>query len=53
MHHSWHTLRSRIMEYLERNTIADLAKALDQKEKTLAGSRRFKAKRTAVAAKKG
>jgi Rrf2 family transcriptional regulator, iron-sulfur cluster assembly transcription factor len=36
MHDSWVALRSRIMDYLERNTIADLVKALEQKRKTLA-----------------
>ena len=29
IHDSWMILRSRIMEYLGRNTIADLAKALE------------------------
>lgn len=33
MHDSWVALRSRIMDYLGRNTIADLAKALEQKKK--------------------
>ena len=51
MHDSWTNLRSRIMDYLERNTIADLAKALDQKKKNLAQVRQRKARR-AVAAKK-
>src|ERR1035438_6966076 len=36
MHDSWVALRTRIIDYLERNTIADLVKALDQKRKTLA-----------------
>ncbi|MGH9667558.1 MAG: RrF2 family transcriptional regulator [Bryobacteraceae bacterium] len=31
MHDSWKTLRSRIMDYLEGTSIADLAKALDDK----------------------
>src|SRR3954452_11789463 len=35
MHDSWKALRSRIMDYLGRNTIADLAKALEQKRKQL------------------
>jgi len=35
MHDSWKALRSRIMDYLGRNTIADLAKALEQKRKLL------------------
>ena len=30
---SWKDLHSRIMDYLERNTIADVAKALDEKKK--------------------
>jgi Rrf2 family iron-sulfur cluster assembly transcriptional regulator len=51
MHDNWAALRSRIMDYLGRNTIADLSKALDQKKKTLSGSRR-KGKRTPVAAKR-
>src|SRR2546430_15099954 len=42
MHDSWVTLRSRIMEYLGRNTIADLAKALEQKKKALAGQKKGK-----------
>jgi len=32
MHDTWIALRSRIMDYLERNTIADLAKALETKK---------------------
>src|SRR5690242_16575817 len=36
MHDSWVALRSRIMDYLGKNSIADLAKALDQKKKALA-----------------
>src|SRR4051794_29940079 len=36
LHDSWKALRSRIMDYLEGNTIADLAKALEQKKKALA-----------------
>jgi Rrf2 family protein len=47
MHDSWMTLRSRIMDYLGRNTIADLAKALEQKRKSLEKSR--KTKRAAAA----
>jgi Rrf2 family protein len=35
MHDSWVSLRSRIMDYLGRNTIADLVKALEQKRKAL------------------
>jgi Rrf2 family transcriptional regulator, iron-sulfur cluster assembly transcription factor len=52
MHDSWAGLRSRIMDYLGRNTIADLSKALDRKKKTLSGSRPRKAKRTPVAARR-
>jgi Rrf2 family iron-sulfur cluster assembly transcriptional regulator len=52
MHDSWIALRSRIMEYLGRNTIADLAKALDQKKRTLAASKQRKPRRVA-AAKRG
>jgi Rrf2 family transcriptional regulator, iron-sulfur cluster assembly transcription factor len=50
MHDSWAALRSRIIEYLGQNTIADLSKALVQKKKTLSDSQR-KAKRVLVAAK--
>ena len=35
LHDSWKVLRSRIMDYLGRNTIADLAKALEQKRRVL------------------
>jgi DNA-binding IscR family transcriptional regulator len=42
MHDSWVSLRTRIIDYLERNTIADLAKALDQKRKSLAKQRKPK-----------
>src|SRR4051812_24058986 len=31
---SWKDLHSRIMDYLERNTIADVTKALDEKRKS-------------------
>ena len=31
MHDSWIALRSRIMDYLGKNTIADLAKALERR----------------------
>lgn len=47
MHDSWKTLRSRIMDYLGQNTIADLAKALEHKRKTLEKTR--KGKRAAAA----
>ncbi len=40
MHDAWKDLRSRIMEYLERTTIADLVKALEEKRKTLEKTRR-------------
>jgi Rrf2 family protein len=49
MHDSWVTLRSRIMDYLGRNTIADLAKALEVKKKALATSKAKKARRTSTA----
>lgn len=42
LHDSWKTLRSRIMDYLGRNTIADLAKALEQKRRMLEKQRRPK-----------
>jgi Rrf2 family protein len=35
LHDSWKVLRSRIMDYLGRNTIADLAKALEQKRRMI------------------
>lgn len=47
MHDSWVALRGRIMDYLGKNTIADLTKALEQKRRAL-GSKR-KTKRAAVA----
>ena len=37
---SWRDLHSRIMDYLERNTIADVAKALDEKKAAQEKSRR-------------
>jgi Rrf2 family protein len=40
MHDSWKTLRSRIMDYLESTSIADLAKALDDKRGLPAKPRR-------------
>lgn len=43
MHDSWVALRGRIMDYLGRNTIADLVKALEQKKRTLAAARQKKA----------
>jgi len=48
MHDSWVNLRSRIMDYLGRNTIADLAKALDMKKKALASTKQKKTKRAAA-----
>jgi Rrf2 family protein len=42
LHDSWKGLRSRIMDYLGRNTISDLAKALDQKRRVLEKQRRGK-----------
>jgi Rrf2 family transcriptional regulator, iron-sulfur cluster assembly transcription factor len=40
LHDSWKALRSRIMEYLDRNTIGSLAEALRQKRKALKPKRR-------------
>ena len=48
MHDSWVGLRGRIMDYLGRNTIADLAKALEMKKKNLAQTKQRKAKRAAA-----
>jgi hypothetical protein len=48
MHDSWIALRSRIMDYLGKNTIADLAKALEQKKKTLALTKKSKARKPAA-----
>ncbi len=45
MHDSWIGLRSRIMDYLGKNTIADLAKALEQKKKTLGSAKQKKTRR--------
>jgi len=42
-------LRTRIIDYLERNTIADLVRALEQKRKSLAKPRKS---RRAVAARR-
>jgi len=42
VHDSWKPLRSRIMDYLGRNTIADLAKALEQKRRMIEKQRRTK-----------
>ena len=49
MHDSWIDLRSRIMDYLGQNTIADLAKALEQKKKSLALAKKRKARRPVTA----
>jgi Rrf2 family iron-sulfur cluster assembly transcriptional regulator len=40
MHDSWRVLRSRIIDYLGGTSVADLAKALGEKRKLLARSRR-------------
>ncbi len=42
LHDSWKPLRSRIMDYLGRNTIADLARALEQKRRMIDKQRRTK-----------
>lgn len=42
LHDSWKAVRSRIMDYLGRNTIADLAKALEQKRRLIEKQRRPK-----------
>jgi len=49
MHDSWAALRSRIMDYLERNTIAELVKALEMKKKNLAQTKPRKAKKAMAA----
>ena len=48
MHDSWINLRGRIMDYLGRNTIADLAKALEMKKKNLASVKKGKTKKSPV-----
>lgn len=40
MHDSWTALRSRIIDYLEHTTIADVAEALEQKRRSLEKPRR-------------
>jgi len=50
MHESWKALRSRIIEYLEGTSIADVAVALAEKRKALEKPK--KAKRTASKSKK-
>mgnify|MGYP001167417647 FL=1 len=42
MHDSWKALRGRIMEYLERTSIEDLALSLEQKQRSLEKSRKPK-----------
>jgi len=49
LHDSWVGLRSRIMDYLGKNTIADLARALDLKRRAIEKGRRGK---KAMAAKR-
>ena len=46
LHDSWKLLRDRIIEYLERTTIADLSDARDQKIKQI--ERKSRGKRTAA-----
>lgn len=46
LHDSWKALRSRILDYLGHNTIADLAKALEQKRRLL--DKQQRTKRTGV-----
>jgi Rrf2 family protein len=48
IHDHWVNLRSRIMDYLSRNTIADLAKVVDQKKKSLAIAKQRKPRRAAA-----
>jgi Rrf2 family protein len=49
MHDSWKALRSRIMDYLEHTTIADVVESLEEKRRALERPRRGK---KAAAAKK-
>jgi Rrf2 family iron-sulfur cluster assembly transcriptional regulator len=42
MHDSWEALRKRILDYLGQNSIADLAKALESKRRTLEKTKRVK-----------
>src|SRR5215470_2549035 len=51
MHDSWVSLRSRIMDYLGRNSIADLVRALEQKKRSLAVGKKAKVKRAAAGRK--
>jgi Rrf2 family protein len=48
MHDSWKALRSRIIDYLGGTSIADLAKALGEKRRLLARSRRRADKKAAA-----
>jgi Rrf2 family protein len=48
MHDSWIALRQRIMDYLGRNSIADLAKALELKKRTIAANKKRKSSRAAA-----
>jgi Rrf2 family protein len=43
MHDSWKVLRQRIMDYLEQTSIEDVAKALEQKQKSLEKPKKKKA----------
>jgi len=47
MHDSWKELRSRIIEYLEDTTIADVARALEQKKAALAAAAERKGRASA------
>ena len=47
MHDSWKALRSRIMDYLEHTTIADVVQSLEQKRRTI--ERRRRGKKVALA----
>jgi Rrf2 family protein len=48
MHDSWIALRQRIMDYLGKNSIADLAKALELKKRTIAANKKRKSSRAAA-----
>jgi Rrf2 family protein len=48
MHDNWKALRNRIMEYLERTTILDLAKGFEQKRKNLEKMNKKAEKRSAT-----
>jgi Rrf2 family protein len=47
MHDGWVSLRSEILAYMEGTTIADLARALEQKRKAIGTARRAKARHAA------